>query len=320
MTLFPAWLDYILMSVPKLKHLAAAALMVSAAAFFSMADAAGVPANGRPKGKSSLKVMTFNIRYQGPADGTNGWPGRKGKVAATIDFPGVDAAGLQEALIGQIRDLESLLPGFGWIGAGREDGEEKGEFCPIFYRKSRLKPVGRKIVFWLSEEPGRPGPPGWDGACPRIVTVAEFEDLVTGRRFFFYNTHLDHVGEKARVESAKLILKDIGERTGSMPVVVTGDFNCDAGSEAYRILTSGMDQGGVALIDSRQAALSAPYGATYSFNAFSLEPASQDGPIDHILVGNAGPVRRWGIIAELWDGRFASDHFPVLAEIELDGK
>lgn len=307
------------MSVPKLKRLATAVLVVSAAAFFSMADAAGAPAEGRSKGKSSLTVMTFNIRYQDPNDGPNGWSSRKGKVAATIDFPEVDVAGLQEALIGQIRDLESLLPGFGWIGAGREDGEEKGEFCPIFYRKSRLKPVGRKRVFWLSEDPGKPGPPGWDGACPRIVTVAEFEDLATGRRFFFYNTHLDHIGEKARVESAKLILKDIGERTGGSSVFVTGDFNCDAGSEAYRILIAGTGLGRVALIDSRKAALSAPYGATYSFNAFSREP-TQDGPIDHILIRNAGPVRRWGIIAELWDGRFASDHFPVLAEIELDGK
>ncbi len=308
------------MSVPKLKRLAAAALAVSAAAFFLMAGAADAhPAKGRPKVKSSLKVMTFNIRYQGPGNGANDWSARKDKVAATIDFTGVDAAGLQEALLGQIRDLESLLPGFGWVGAGREDGEQKGEFCPIFYRKSRLKLIGRKSVFWLSEDPGRPGPPGWDGACPRIVTLAEFEDLATGRRFFLYNTHLDHVGEKARVESAKLIIRDIGQRTGGSPMVVTGDFNCGAGSEAYRILTSGTGQGGVALIDSRQAALSAPYGATYSFNAFSSEP-SQDGPIDHILVRNAGPVRRWGIIAELWDGRFASDHFPVLAEIELDGK
>ncbi len=282
--------------------------------------AAGICRTGNadlPEDKNALMVMTFNIRYDNRGDGPDAWAARMDKVASTIDFFGVDAVGLQEALLGQIRDLEKRLPGYGWFGVGREDGKEEGEFCPVFYRKARLKPLGRRS-FWLSEGPEGPGvAPGWDGACRRIVTVVEFRDLRTGKRFFFYNTHFDHVGETARAEAARLVLRDMNKNAGRVPVILTGDLNCGAGSVPYRILTSGNDGGGPALTDTRAAALAPLYGARYSFNAFSREQGT-GGPIDHILMRDAGRVRRWGVIAELWDGHFASDHFPVMAEIIMD--
>ncbi len=263
-----------------------------------------------------MKVMTFNIRFDNPADDGDLWRERKLKVAATLEFFEVDAAGLQEALIGQIRDLESLLPGHGWLGVGRDDGVEKGEFCPVFFKRSRLLPLG-SATFWLSEEPDRPGVPGWNAACPRLVTVVEFRDLATGREFFFYNTHFDHVSEKARMESARLLIRDIGERTAGRGVIVTGDLNCTASSEAYCLLTGGYGDAGQALIDARTVADGLPYGSTFTFNEFSQEPRP-GWIIDHIFFRNASGVKRWGVISDIWDGRFASDHFPVLAEIVLD--
>ena len=95
--------------------------------------------------------------------------------------------------------------------------------------------------------------------------MVEFRDLATDRKFFFYNTHFDHVGEKARKESARLLIRDIGERTGGRGVIVTGDLNCTASSEAYRLLRGGGDAG-QALIDARTATDGLPYGSTFTFN------------------------------------------------------
>ena len=54
----------------------------------------------------------------------------------------------------QIQDLEEGS-GIRWIGVGREDGKQAGEFISIFYRKERLEPLEHD-TFWLSEQPDVP--------------------------------------------------------------------------------------------------------------------------------------------------------------------
>jgi len=143
----------------------------------------------------SINAMSFNIRYNNPGDGENAWPYRKEMVAETIRFHKVDIAGLQEALHGQVKDLEALLPEYGWFGVGRDDGRQEGEYTPVFYLKSRFR-ILNQSTFWLSENPDKPGK-GWDAACPRIATWGKIEDTLTKTAFFFFNTHLDHVGKIA---------------------------------------------------------------------------------------------------------------------------
>jgi endonuclease/exonuclease/phosphatase family metal-dependent hydrolase len=118
--------------------------------------------------RKTVNVMSFNIRYDNPGDKENAWPNRKEMVAATIRFHKIDIAGLQEALSHQVKDLEKLLPEYGWFGVGRDDGRQAGEFAPVFYRKDRFKILHRS-TFWLSETPEKPGK-AWDAALPRIVT------------------------------------------------------------------------------------------------------------------------------------------------------
>ncbi len=144
----------------------------------------------------SLRVMTFNIRYNNPADGENAWPHRKDSVAALIDRH-ADVAGLQEATFEQIQDLRERLPEFEIYGVGREDGKEKGEFSPVFFRRSRLELVSGG-TFWLSQTPEVPGSRSWDAAITRLVTVTQLRDRTLGERFYFLNTHFDHVGSTAR--------------------------------------------------------------------------------------------------------------------------
>ncbi len=259
-----------------------------------------------------LVVMTFNIRLNTAGDGPNAWPLRRDMAASTILFHEAAIVGLQEALRDQITDLEARLPGYGWVGVGRDDGKDGGEFNALFYDRARLRLL-EGATFWLSATPDVPGSRGWDAACNRVVSWARFEDRATGRVFHAFNTHFDHMGATARRESALLLLRRIDEIAGSGPAVVTGDFNCTSEDEPYRILISGL-AAGAGLRDARTASALPPYGGTRSFNGFR----AQTGPgsiIDHIFVRGPAVVARVGVIADKWDGRFVSDHEPVLAEI-----
>ena len=253
--------------------------------------------------------MTFNIRYNNPDDGVHAWPHRKERVASVVRFHEADLVGMQEALSEQIGDLEALLPEYAWIGVGRDDGVAAGEFSPIFYRKDRFELV-EQATFWLSETPDSVGSQGWDAALPRIVTWGRFRDKATGGVFFLFNTHFDHRGEQARTESARLILSQIDALAGDALVVVTGDFNVEPTTEAYRVMTAGLN-------DARQQSVTPPHGPAETYWGFTVETGEEGRQIDYIFVHPGVRVRHYGVLTDHWNGHFPSDHLPVLAEIVL---
>jgi endonuclease/exonuclease/phosphatase family metal-dependent hydrolase len=239
-----------------------------------------VPLTSAQAPKGALRVMTFNIRYDEPRDGVNAWPNRKQKVADVIRFHKADLIGVQEALLTQLRDLEKLLPDFAWCGVGRTDGKEAGEYSAILYRRSRFQLL-QTDTFWLNET-GQIGVKGWDAAYPRIVTWVKLKDRVTGKTFVQFNTHFDHVGERARAESASLILKKAGEIHGKGPSIVTGDFNVTESSGAYKTIMAGTPT--VKMLDGRYASVNGHFGGDSTFNAFKeLEPGRK---IDYISRGH----------------------------------
>jgi endonuclease/exonuclease/phosphatase family metal-dependent hydrolase len=258
---------------------------------------------------STLRVMTFNIRYNNPGDGEHAWPHRKERVASVIRFHEADLVGMQEALKGQIDDVAALLPDYAWIGVGRDDGVAAGEFSPIFYRKDRFDLVAH-ATFWLSETPDAAGSQGWDAALPRVVTWGRFRDRATGAAFFLFNTHFDHRGERARTESARLLRAQIDALAGDAPVVVTGDFNAEPTTEAYHVMTTG-------LYDARRRSLTPPHGPDETFWGFTVETGEEGRRIDYIFVKPGVRVRRYGVLTDHWNGHFPSDHLPVLAEVAL---
>jgi len=264
--------------------------------------------------KSVARVMTFNIRYNEPKDNENAWANRKTKVAGVIRFHHADLVGVQEALLEQLKDLETLLPDYAWCGVGRSDGKSGGEFSAILYRKSRFKLL-ETSTFWLSETPEKAGSLGWDANYPRVVTWARFQDKQTNRKFFHFNTHFDHRGENARLESSKLLLAEIEKIAKDSLFVVTGDFNAKESTEIYKILVgmSGNKTTKLKLKDARYASINEPFGPTSTFNAFG--PLIPDNKIDYIFVKEGMKVLEHGILADQWDGRWASDHLPVLAEV-----
>ena len=265
-----------------------------------------------------IRVMTFNIRYDEPRDNENAWPNRKKLVASMIRFHHADLIGVQEALKRQLDDLDVLLPEYSWVGVGRADGKAGGEFSAILYRKSRFTSLGSS-TFWLSETPNVPSK-GWDASYPRIVTWVKLKDTKTGKVFFHFNTHFDHRGVLARKESARLLLDRIRQTVADLPVVVTGDFNFTESSDGYQLLTDKNSEKSVsshlALRDTRYASQHDHHGPTSTFNEFkALVPGMK---IDYVFVKGRIRVLQHGAASDTWDGRFPSDHLPVLAEIVIE--
>lgn len=258
----------------------------------------------------TVKVMTYNIRYENPNDGDNSWANRRSLIVDQINSNQPDVIGTQEGLSSQIAFLSKSLTNYNYVGVGREDGKEKGEYAAIFYRKDKYKAVVDS-TFWLSETP-RVHSVGWDAVLERICTYALLEDIKTGKRIWVFNTHLDHKGEVARRESAKLILSEIERLNKKLyPVVLTGDFNAVETDEPITII-------GSRLFDTFKIQKGKKRGsACATFNGFNmLETATER--IDFIFVNQKdAKVKSHETLKLIVDNRYPSDHFPVMAVVKF---
>lgn len=261
----------------------------------------------------NIRAISYNIKYDNKADTVNGWDQRKARVTNLVQFYKPDFLGTQEALLHQLQYMEANLDSMKWIGVGRADGRNAGEFSALFYNARRIELVsGSDSTAWLSETPGEPGK-SWDAALPRIVTWGAFRDRQSGDTLYVFNTHFDHLGDTARAESARLIL-DIMDRTAAgKPVVLMGDFNATPGSRPYRILTGDASPLSDAYLES-----AAPHvGPAFSFEGFEVMSDNPRRRIDYIFVNDGVDVLQHAIISDFRDGRYPSDHLPVLADIRV---
>lgn len=264
---------------------------------------------------AETNVMSFNIRYDNPGDGINTWKNRKEKVIQTVLDYQVDIVGFQEVLHNQLMDLEEGLPGYDWMGVGRDDGIEMGEYSPIFYYTGKFSEVGSGY-FWLSESPMEAGSKGWDAAFPRIATWAKLKDNRTGRVIFVLNTHFDHLGQVARRESAKLILQKIDAytRKEQFSVIVTGDFNAVPESDVIKTMT---DVGNsLHLTDSRKVA-SKKSGVNWSFHDFGRLETDKRPLLDYVFVKNNVSVLEYEVIDDTGGIDYASDHCAVWVKVQF---
>jgi endonuclease/exonuclease/phosphatase family metal-dependent hydrolase len=255
----------------------------------------------------TMKVATYNIRYDNKRDTANAWSRRLPHLTNLIRFQDFDVFGTQEVLYNQLLDMMGKLPGYDYIGVGRDDGKQAGEFSAIFYKKDRYKLL-KQGTFWLAPSTTTPTK-GWDAALPRICTWGQFQEKSTGFTFYLFNTHFDHVGVEARRESAKLILAKVREMAGTVPVILSGDLNVDQRNESYTLLSTSGN-----LKDAYQSAqvLYAPNGTFNNFNSAT----KTDSRIDHIFLSAAFTATRYGILTDTYGGgKIPSDHYPVAIEV-----
>lgn len=253
-----------------------------------------------------LKVMSFNIRMSGmpQQDGVNAWEHRKEAVVRMVNDQRPDLLGVQEMLPDQKKYLQKELQQYKLIGVGRDDGKEEGECMGIFFNPNRFHLIGQKTL-WLSETPDVVSK-GWDAACMRTVTFVELKDMQTGREICYLNTHLDHVGQQARLESVNLLMKLMRELAPDDAVVVLGgDMNAEPEDPIFEPLM------GSELKSARETAIQTD--KVKSYNAFGKGTPSC---IDQLYYFNSKALI-FKTLTRDYEVPYLSDHYPVIGIFEL---
>ena len=254
--------------------------------------------------KTTLSVMTFNIRYGSAGDGPNAWEHRKETVANAIRAYDPDIVGTQECLQFQAQYLDDALPKYEHFGVGR-NADGTGERMEVFYKTEVLAPI-ETGNFWLSTTPNVPGSRDWNSANIRMATWAKFHHHQSGRFFYFVNTHFDHRSEEARQQTAGLLENWIRKLPPKTIVILGGDFNADAErSEPWHILTRG------ALEDAWLSAEEL-IGPEVTWSGFK-SPSDSVKRIDWLLHRGPLSVKLCETVIYNENGRYPSDHYPVFS-------
>ena len=253
---------------------------------------------------SELKVMSYNIRQGTAKDGTNSWMYRCPATLEMLEDQQPDVFGVQEALGDQIKFLEEFTKDYDCVGVGRDDGKKKGEYMSIFWNKKTVKML-KWGTFWLSETPDKPSK-GWDAACYRTATWALMKDKRTGKKFYFVNTHLDHVGVEARANGLALIVDRIAEiNPEGYPMVLTGDFNVKPDDPCLTGLDARMKS-------TRKIA--AKTDGHHTYNGWGK--ASKDMVIDYIYISGFSSCPEYQTVTKKYAQRtYVSDHYPIIARL-----
>lgn len=254
-----------------------------------------------------LKLMTYNIKYDNTKDTVNNWNDRKESLIRLIRHYKPSFIGTQEALHHQVNYIDNELSNFSFVGVGRDDGIHKGEYTAIYYDHSKFKVLDSN-TFWLSKTPEKVSV-GWDAALERICTYGLFEHLITKNRFYVFNTHFDHKGEKARAKSAKLILKKIKKiNDENLPIILMGDFNLRPEEKPIQLIRSNMQ-------DGKEVTEHLFYGPEGTFNGFDWN-MDLDRRIDYIFVKKFKVKSYTHIDDRMQNNKHISDHLPVLIRVE----
>ncbi len=255
-----------------------------------------------------LEVMSYNIKFANETDGDNSWSKRKDHITNQIKFYEPDIFGVQEALVSQLEHLKAEMKNYKYVGVGRDDGKKAGEFSAIFYNNKEFKVLDEK-TFWLSETPDEISV-GWDAAMERVCTYAKFRDRASGKEFWVFNTHFDHVGEKARENSAKLIWEKISALNNeNLPVLLMGDLNLEPDTSGIQFLMEKMN-------DAKTVA-KLSFGPEGTFNGYNFEePVTRR--IDYIFTSDAIQVIKYGVLTDSKDLKYPSDHLAVLVKLKMD--
>ncbi|WP_199851456.1 endonuclease/exonuclease/phosphatase family protein [Parabacteroides pacaensis] len=257
-----------------------------------------------------IRIASYNLRLDTSNDGDKAWKYRKDMLKTVVRVNNFDIFGTQEGFLHQLNDILELKE-YAYIGKGRDDGDEAGEHCAIFYKKKRFE-VLDKGDFWYSETPDVPSK-GWDATCcNRLCSWGKFKDKNTEEVFYVFNSHFDHQGTVACRESARMLLAKVKQITNNYPAFCTGDFNSQPIDEPINIIRTG----GI-VNDSRDITRKSPKGTEGTFHGYNLD-GKTTSRIDYVFVTKGIQVLTYEVINDdIKYNKFASDHFPVLIEAEI---
>jgi endonuclease/exonuclease/phosphatase family metal-dependent hydrolase len=272
-----------------------------------------------------LRIMSFNIRYGSAGDGENHWKNRKEMVFDVLRDHRPEIVGLQEALDFQMAEICRALGKYVQIGVAREDGKVDGEFSSILYDISRFK-VDESGTFWFSNTPEVPGSNHWGNACVRICTWARFIERKSGRAFYVFNLHLDHVSQPSREKSAVLLANRIKNRKHRDPFILTCDFNTGENNPVVTYLKGKTTLTGA---NGRKSKNPVPMLDTFRVlhpdvkdvkTGHAFRGTRKGNKIDYVFVPSSIKVLDAQILYDNIDGRYPSDHYPVNATLRLPAR
>lgn len=259
----------------------------------------------------SLRVMSFNVRYNTPRDGDWAWPYRKDLVAKLIQQNNIDILGVQETTLDMLEDLNPHLSDYSWVGEDRQ-GDSQGEYNAIFYRHDLFE-LKETNTFWLSKTPEVPGSTSWGTGTPRIATWAHLTHKATQTSYVILNTHFDPFSSEARKQSARLIRNRLIDKFKEQAVIIMGDFNDTTRAAFYDILH---ESGHIK--DSRVHTKTPHIGPSWTFRGFW---GFFKRRLDFIFVSPHLKVNSHSYLVDLGPGDTPpSDHLPVLIELEPEAK
>jgi endonuclease/exonuclease/phosphatase family metal-dependent hydrolase len=254
-----------------------------------------------------IKIISYNIRNNNPNDGKDIWENRRETITDFIEKEAPDFLGLQEVNYPQIQYLNSNLINYNFIGVGRDDGKTRGEFSPIYFNESKYNLL-LSNTFWLSKTPNDISV-GWDAAMERICTYGLFEQKNDGSKVWVFNTHFDHIGNVAREKSVDLILSKIKDLTKDKDqIIITGDFNLSDDSVPIKKLQNFYNDVNIKMDNNSKF-----YG---TFNNFKIDN-NYNNRIDYIFYKNFELIKSSHLHVTTDQGRWASDHHPVIAILKI---
>ncbi|MBP3483015.1 MAG: exo-alpha-sialidase [Alistipes sp.] len=279
------------------------------AAASAAADLKRLNAPKKQWASETLRIATYNIQYKNSI-----WDKRLYALERIFPEYDFDIVGTQEPFLSQIEDMMAFLGDkYDWIGSciSGNNKDRNRHFNPIFYRKDRLELLEWGTE-WFSEKPATPG---YGAYSARQFVWGHFRDRKTGKEFYHFNSHFDHLGREAKEQSARILVGKAREIANGMPAFFTGDFNSDEASEPYRIIVSS------GFIDDTLNAVSDPVNAEY-FSMSNYKPMNtvpKNGKhIDHIFFTPANSrALSWQLITSSYDGNFGSDHLPIMVEWKI---
>ena len=257
--------------------------------------------------QQTFKAVTYNIRWNNLEDTEDLWDNRRDAIGNFLVEEGADFIGLQEAMEDQVYFIDKYLPDYDYVGVGRDDGKIKGEFCPLFYNTLQWKILDKSTI-WLSETPQEVSR-GWDAACNRVVSYGLFENIKSGDTIAVFNTHFDHQGKLARINSIETLSNFVIDMSDGHTHIILGDFNFTPETSLHRTLTLNFR-------DARDHANHIYEEHRGTFNGFKLK-GGFSRRIDYIFTAPEIGVLAYDCPDLKIDGRHLSDHFPVIATMRI---
>ncbi len=259
-----------------------------------------------------LSILSFNIRNMKSRDAQNSWDNRVASVTRLIRSSDPDILGTQEGYMPQVDDLKSQLPEYQCVATGRDDGLVEGETCAVFFKKAKFKLLNSG-TFWFSDTPDVAGSRQWNPNHARICTWCVLQLQGTEKVICVYNVHLDHETQSAREMSVEMVLKAASNSDSPNHTIVMGDFNLEPTNAAYfEIINSTI----IPLWDCYdECHPSLPRYEDGTYREFTGR--TNMGRIDYIFTGLNFNIISAEIIRITEKGKYPSDHFPLLAKLQL---